>query len=449
MRLEFATLSFTASSAKMALEMSRGRRPRTPAASALKRSLRYLTPIVRGGVVLGYRFNPGPQLRDAGVQSKTLKDEKERFYTLEEAQAYREAAIAGEAQECALQPQPIPEAPITLRELWALYERTKAAEIARNEKLPADKRDEDIIKPGTLKFYRSTIKPWLKFAHDDESGRDLPAAALDRETIKAEYKNQKVERSHHSAAASLYALQAVFAFGCPKHVPTNPTLNLDLRQPKGRLRLGSPEEMEALVNAADAMAAEAKLAGNHDRARCLASVAVAIIAALWTAQRQGDILSCDLGRQLLSEGEDTYLIFARTHTHDSSQSKTGGQAHVLLLPPLAERLEGRSTGLLAPGPGGRRWKQTTFHDYYTSVRDRAARSAPAVASFQFRDTRDTAITRLDLAEVPITKIALWSGHSLKRIHDILQKHYLVATRAATRAAGEKFEAWRQRTGIKW
>jgi integrase len=430
--------------------MSRSRKHRRPAASALKRSLRYLTPIVSpGGKVLGYRFNPGPQLRAIGVQSKTLKDAKGRFYTLEEAQAYRDAAIDGKADECALQPQPVPTSPITLRELWELYEVTKAAEIARNEVLPPDRRDEDIIKPSTLKFYRSTIKPWLTFARDDETGADLPAAALDRETIKAEYKNQKARRSHHSAAASLYALQAVFAFGCPKHVPANPTLNLDLRQPKGRLRLGSPEEMEALVNAADAMATEAKLAGNHDRAQCFASVALAIIAALWTAQRQADILNCDLGRQLLFDGAETYLIFARTYDDDSSQGKTGGQAHVLLLPPLAERLQGRRVGLLAPGPGGQRWKQTTFHDYYTSVRDRAAQVAPSVSSFQFRDTRDTAITRLDLAEVPITKIALWSGHSLKRIHDILQKHYLVATRAATRAAGEKFEAWRQRTGVKW
>lgn len=383
------------------------------------------------------------------MRSKTLKDERGRYYTLEEAQAYRKAALDGEAHGCALQPKPIAEAPITLRQLWQIYERTKAAEIERNEKLPAERRDEDIIKPGTLRFYRSTIKPWLAFAHDDEKDEDLPAAALDRETIKAEYKNQKATRSHHSAAASLYALQAVFAFGCPKYVPANPTLNLDLRQPKGRLRLGSPEEMEALVNAADAMAAEAKLAGDHDRAQCFASVALAIIAALWTAQRQADILDCDLGRQLLRDSDETYLLFARTHDHDSSQGKTGGQAHVLLLPPLAERLEGRRTGLLAPGPGGQRWKQTTFHDYYTSVRDRAAREAPSVASFQFRDTRDTAITRLDLADVPITKIALWSGHSLKRIHDILQKHYLVATRAATRAAGERFEAWRQRTGVKW
>lgn len=431
--------------------MSRPKRPKSQAARALKRANRYLTPLLNAaGAIVGYRFAPGPHLRAAGASSQILRHgDNGAYFSIEEARRFRDAAI-DKAEGRAAAPEHVvaPRAkPVTLRQLWSEYEAATAAAIAKNEALPPAKRDADTIKPGTLRFYRSTIKPWLDYAVDEDTGEDLPAAALDGELIEEEYKRQKLARSHHSAAASLAALQSVFAYGVKrKRVSENPTLKLGFSSPPGRLRLAAPEEVTALVDAADRLAAEANDPETRQR---FAAIGDAVVAAVWTAQRQADLLDCDLGRQLQRDGDDQFLIFAKTYDEDFSQSKTGGQAQVQVLPPLAERLNGREIGRLVPAANGARWNAVTFRDYFATVRAAAAEALPSVADLQFRDLRDTAITRLDAAEIPLTKIALWSGHSLKTIGRILQKHYLVATRAAARAGGERFEAWRQRMGIKY
>lgn len=382
--------------------------------------------------MVGYRFKPGPALRAAGVRCCVLR------MGLEEAKAFRDAAIAGQAPA----PGPKPAAaPRTLHALWAAFEAHAAQAIARNAALPADRRDDDAIAPDTLRFYRSMIKPWLACAGEE------PAAALDAEIIESLYKTQKAARGHSTAHAAYRALLAVLAFGVRiKWLPANEAKGLKLSRPRGRLRLGAPEEIKALVDAADAIPALETLGGAEGRL-----IGDAIVAALWTGQRQQDLLACDLGHQL----RDGFLIFARTHEADFSQQKVrgrvdeGGQAHVKVLPPLAMRLRGRSSGLLLPAPGGVRWNAHTFRHAFAEVRARAAQACPSAASLQFRDLRDTAVTRLALAGVTIADIALWTGHSLKTIEAILKEHYLVSTRASADQVGERIEAWRKRTGVMW
>lgn len=455
--------------------MSRSKKPKgpTPAQRAKKRAERYLTPLVdAAGEIQGYRFAPGPHLRAKGAKSKVLTDAHGRFLTLDEAKLFRDSAVA--AAEGGVTHEAPALAPLqqrTLDALWKLYRDTKRAQIAKNATLPPDRRDDDAIKPATLRFYTSMIKPWLEFAGD------TPAAALDGDTIKAEYKNQKTERGHHAAHASYRSLLALLAFGVSdaKWLEANPARELGLTPPRGRLRLGSPEEIEALVDAADALAqraiddalaASVWLAAHAPRyanrisallfsawavAENWRSIGDAIVAALWTAQRQQDLLACDLGLQL----RDGVLIFARTHEADYSQQKVqgrveqGGQAQVDVLPPLAERLRGRTIGPLVARWDGQRWGADAFRHAYADVRAEAAKRVASVASLQYRDLRDTSITRLDEAEVKITSIAIWSGHSLKTIHEILQAHYLVTSRKRAQRVAEKMDAWRKAEGVKW
>lgn len=411
--------------------MSAASRRAARARRALKRANRYLTPLVdAAGEIAGWRFAPGPGLRAAGARSQILRAADGALLGLEAARAFRDAALARAKAGQAPPASPHVARPLSLNQLWAAYRADTQAEIDANQALAPERRDQDVIRPGTLKFYASTIKPWLAFAGDE------PAGALDADTVAAQYKTQKATRSHHSAAASLAALRAVYAYGVRAgRVAANPAAGHGFAAPPGRLRLGSPEETCALVESADALAQP--------------RMGDAIVAALWTAQRQADLLDCDLGRQLEVDGDDAFLVFARTHRADFSQQKTGGRAQVLVLQPLKNRLDGRRVGRLAPGPNGARWAADKFRRCYREVREHAAKRVASVADLQFRDLRDTAITRLHLAGIDLARIALWSGHSMKTIQQILDAHYLVATREAARDAGASFEAWRLRSGVVW
>lgn len=445
------------------------RKSKSPAQRAKKAAHLYLTPVTdAAGRVTAWRFNPGPSLRAAGAKSAIVQGD------LAIAQAYRDSAISR-----ARSGQPSPSAPpgsgpakhITLDDLWRRYDAAISAAIEKNQGLPANKRDEGVIKPDTLSFYRSMIKPWLTFAGD------LPAAALDAEAIRAQYKNDKATRGHSAAHASYRSLLALLAWGVRERkygLASNEAQGLMLSHPPGRLRLGSPEEIEALMQASADLADEAMaaafttawFAGRTRRFQAGAATIVfagaakaanyraigdAIVAALWTAQRQQDLLACDLGKQL----QGAYLVFARTHEADYSQQKVqgrveqGGQALIDVAPPLAARIAGRTSGPLVRTWNGQRWKADAFRHTFAEVRARAAKTIESVAGLQFRDLRDTAITRLDDAGARTTEIAIWSGHSLKTIEQILQEHYLVTTRARSSRLSRKMNVWRKREGVKW
>lgn len=420
------------------------KKPRSPAQRAKKQAQKYLTPIVDpAGAAIGYRFAPGPHLRAKGAVSQILKYDDGRLMRFEDAKLFRDAAIARAEGRAAAAPiaAPARREDRTLDALWRLYETTMQAAIAKNAGLSIDKRDEDVIAPATLRFYRSMIKPWLAFAGDE------PAAALDAETIEAEYKHQKSTRGHNAAHASYRALLALLAFGKKmKWFAANEAKGMGLARPHGRLRLPSPGEIAALVEAGDAIKELDTLAGVPGRV-----VVDAVIAALWTAQRQQDLLACTLDQQLV----DGFMIFARTHGEDFSQQKVrgrvdqGGQAMVKVMPPLQMRLRGRTSGLLIPGQGGRRWVADTFRHAYAEVRAAAAKKVASVADLQFRDLRDGAVTRLAISGATAEQIAVWSGHSLKTIQQILQEHYLVSTRESAELVGDQIEAWRKRTGVMW
>jgi hypothetical protein len=394
---------------------------KSAAAAAKRRDHRYLMPIVEGGRTVGYKLAPGPHLRAAGARTLRLKRADGSWMSFDEARVFRDAEIARVRQGA--QPAALT-APKTLYALWDAYE-------AHLDQLARD-GDDEALAPKTRAFYASMVKPWLAWG-----GEEL-VAALDRETIEAEYKAQKRARGHSAAHAGLRALMAVLAFGFRRRwLDHNPATKLGLARPQGRLRLGSPAEMTALVEAAAVL----------DRR----AVGDAIVAGLWTAQRLGDILACDLSLQLRGD----VIVFGRTAEGDFSQAKTGhhqgatGQAQVKVLPPLAMRLGGRTSGLLAPRPSGKAYTGRLFNDHFREVRAEAMKAQPSLADFEFRDLRDTAVTRLHLAGVDLASIALWSGHSMKSIETMLQKHYLVASRDQAIRSGEQFEAWRQRAGIVW
>jgi integrase len=430
------------------------RKAKAPSAKqAKKRALRYLAPVMNSaGQAVAWRFVPGPDLRAKGHISAVLKHPTGRAFSLAEAQAHRDAALSSPrtslvlGKEVALKvtegelvkslrkaptnPRQMPERDRTLNALWLWYQQS-----------------DDFLdkKPATRRFYVTMIKSSLAWAGHE------PIAALDGDLLRKRFKAMAKEKGVSTANGCLRALQAVMAYGERINWGTSPARGLRLERPKGRTRCATPDEAAALIAAADALAA-------HFGNDIYISMGDAIVAALWTAQSQQDLIACNLTAQRINPTND---LDAREAPYgrldfsgDHARIKTGGQTKVKILAPLYNRLAkpitGRSNngqdGLLTPGPDGQKWKADYFRNIYQRVRAQAAKTTPSVIDLQFRDLRDTAITRSYAAGNSPEDIANVSTHGPSMTRD-LTNHYLVMRTAQADIVMDKLEAWANSNGI--
>jgi hypothetical protein len=423
------------------------------AKQAKKRALRYLAPVMNSaGQAVAWRFIPGPDLRAKGHTSAVLKHPTGRAFTLAEAQAHRDAALSspraclvlgeemapkgleGELAKSLTKsltnPRQTPERARTLKALWLWYQQS-----------------DDFLdkKPATRRFYITMIKSSLAWAGNE------PVAAIDGDLLRKRMKALAKEKGVSTANGCLRALQAVLAYGERINWGTSPARGLRLERPKGRTRCATPDEAAALVTAADALAIQFQ----ND---IYTSMGDAIMAALWTAQSQQDLIACNLTAQRIAP---TNPIDAKEAPYgrldfsgDHARIKTGGQTKVKILAPLHNRLAkpitGRKNngydGLLTPGPDGRPWNADYFRNTYQRVRREAAKTTPSVIDLQFRDLRDTAITRSYAAGNSPEDIANVSTHGPSMTRD-LTNHYLVMRTAQADIVMDKLEAWANVNGI--
>lgn len=166
-----------------------------------------------------------------------------------------------------------------------------------------------------------------------------------------------------------------------------------------------------------------------DKAQLLAKAPVhlhlALMLALWTGQRQGDLL------KLAWSNYDGKAIRLR-------QSKTGTRVVVPVGEPLrvaldAERARKRGTVVLLT-LDGTPWSEGGFCASW-----RKACIKLGIAGITFHDLRGTAITRLAIAGCTVPEIASLTGHSLKDVEAILDAHYLSHDRGTAETAIIKFE----------
>lgn len=208
---------------------------------------------------------------------------------------------------------------------------------------------------------------------------------------------------------------------------TNPAFRLRLRTLPPRVVVWTPAEVAHLVDTADRMG--------------LASVGDAVVIALHSGQRQGDVLA------LAGATEHGAAVVLR-------QSKTGALVRVPATDQLTARLAvmrqrrraGSVVALSAPAElvimeaTGRRYASDTFRHTFARVRKAAAETMPSVAGKWFSDLRDTAVTRLALAACSIPEICAITGHSLEGAHAVL-KHYLALSDDSARAGIEKLQIY--------
>lgn len=150
---------------------------------------------------------------------------------------------------------------------------------------------------------------------------------------------------------------------------------------------------------------------------------LALTLALWTGQRQGDLL------RLTWTQYDGKVIRLR-------QSKTGARVVIPVGAPLKVALDaiGGKAGPVLRNTDGNAWTPDGFR-----VSWRKACAKVGIVGVTFNDLRGTAVTRLALAECTEAEIATITGHALRDVRSILDAHYLHRDPALAESAIRKLE----------
>jgi integrase len=149
-----------------------------------------------------------------------------------------------------------------------------------------------------------------------------------------------------------------------------------------------------------------------------------LILALWTGQRQGDLLKLTWPQY---DGASIRLV----------QGKTGARVVIPVGAPLKAALDAsrQKVGKVLLNSDGEEWTPDGFR---TSWRKACAKAG--VVGVTFNDLRGTAVTRLAIAECTEAEIATITGHSLRDVRSILDAHYLNRDPQLARNAIRKLEA---------
>src|SRR5205085_12125936 len=157
--------------------------------------------------------------------------------------------------------------------------------------------------------------------------------------------------------------------------------------------------------------------------RAPAHLHLPLILALWTGQRQGDLL------RLPWSAYDGTKIRLR-------QSKTGARVVIPVGAPLKAALDvtpKRSTVILT-STDEKPWTADGFRSSW-----RKACAAAGITGLTFNDLRGTAVTRLAIADCTVPQIATITGHSLRDVTAILDSNYLNRDPAMAETAIRKLE----------
>jgi integrase len=177
-----------------------------------------------------------------------------------------------------------------------------------------------------------------------------------------------------------------------------------------------------------------KIWTEDDIARLLAvaspGITMAALLALWTGQRQGDLL------RLPWSAYDGKYVRLR-------QSKTGRRVTIPVSKHLKTILDGadRISTQILTNAHGRPWTSDGFRTSW----GKTCIDAGLTDDLHFHDLRGSAVVRLAIAGATVPEVATFTGHSLKDVEGILDKHYLGRDVRLAENAVRKLEQKERRT----
>ena len=228
----------------------------------------------------------------------------------------------------------------------------------------------------------------------EDAFADLPLAALADRRVRGEFKTWRdgFAATPRKADFAWTVIARIMSFAKDRRmITTNPC------EKGGRLYVADRAD---------------KFWGEQEIAALLAvashEIKLALVLALWTGQRQGDLL-----RLPWFTYDGTHLRFC--------QSKTGRRMTMPAGMPLRALLDGaeRRSPLILMNSYGRSWTSDGFRTSWSKTCARAG-----VSGLTFHDLRGSAVVRRALAEAAVPLITTFTGHSLKDVEAILDAHYL-------------------------
>jgi integrase len=238
---------------------------------------------------------------------------------------------------------------------------------------------------------------------------DMPLTALGARGARAEFmgwRDQLGKRSHRQADYAWTVLARVLSWSRNRRlISENPC------ERGGRLYQGSRADK---VWTEDDEAAFYRAAPSHLHP---------VLLALWTGQREGDLL------RLTWSAYDGTTIKLR-------QSKTGARVKVHVGAPLKAALDAmhRLSPIILLTSDGKPWTPDGFRTSFAKARAKAG-----IVVVTFNDLRGTAVTRLALVGATEAEIATITGHSLRDVRSILDSNYLHRDPALGKSAIAKLE----------
>jgi integrase len=154
-----------------------------------------------------------------------------------------------------------------------------------------------------------------------------------------------------------------------------------------------------------------------------------LLLALWTGQRQGDLLRLSWSA---CNGSEIRL-------RQSKSVRRGGRPVYVAVPvgaPLKAALDAmtKRSPIILVSSGDKPWTPDGFRSSWKKASRRAG-----IDTLTFNDLRGTAVTRLALVGCSEAQIATITGHSLNEVNSILDAHYLHRDIELARAAVHKLE----------
>lgn len=371
------------------------------------------------------RFEPGPALRALGYKGEDLKAPDGAWLGLAQAQDWLDARLAQIAQRRATKAAGKRLKAVSRGTIYTVEDLFD--DLFASQRFREDGRREGKLADKTVDDYRNKANAFEAFDIDFYRS---PASAISKPIVLGLHEQLWEAKGLPMANGMLAVLRLAYSHGENRgKVHANPCLKLRLPSAEARLRVGTPAELEALMKTAD------------DPAFDDAPIGDAVVIALYTVQRQADVLELEARNE--DKGRVRFI-----------QNKTGARVMVPAVPQLLARLaaiRARRKDLLPQILFNPRtsapFKGDDFRHRFAELRRRAALINPSLATFKFMDLRDTGVTRLALAGCTIPEIAAISGHSLETIHAIM-KHYLELNEAHADAAIDKLIVWMEREGVR-
>jgi integrase len=152
---------------------------------------------------------------------------------------------------------------------------------------------------------------------------------------------------------------------------------------------------------------------------------LAFLLAIWTGQRQGDLLRLPWSRY---DG-----VFIRLR-----QSKRGKRLPIPVSPQLKAALDAtpKRSPIILTTIKGKPWTSDGFRTSWGK-----ACAMAGIEGLTFNDLRGSAVTRLAIMGCNQIQIAQYTGHSLATVNQILEGNYLAHDPAIVESAAKKYAEW--------